>query len=161
MIWRRFGAVVWLRWRLAVNQWRRQGAVHAALMTVGVMLIAASLLPAFGLSLIAGLMSLGAADPTRLLLVWDGVVLAFLFFWWCGLLMDMQRAESLSVKTMLHLPVSPAGAFLINYLPLFLPLALLQCGVVVLVYRRCLDMQGRLLQSREQRILDVVTGHAV
>jgi ABC-2 type transport system permease protein len=44
--------------------------------------------------------------------------------------------------------------------PLFLPLALLQSGLVAPVYIRCLELEGRLLQDREQRILDVVTGRA-
>ncbi len=51
-----------------------------------------------------------------LLLVWDGLVLAFLFFWLIGLLLELQRSEVLSLDKFLHLPVSLRGAFLINYL---------------------------------------------
>src|SRR5262249_9130943 len=46
----------------------------------------------------------------------DGIVVGFLFIWIIGLLADLQRSEVLSLEKFLHLPVSPAGAFLINYL---------------------------------------------
>lgn len=41
--------------------------------------------------------------------------------------------------------------------PICLILSLLECALVVLVYRLGLQWQGRLLQSREQRILESVT----
>ena len=50
------------------------------------------------------------------LLTWDGIVLAFLFIWMIGLITELQRTEALSLDKFLHLPVSPIGAFLINYL---------------------------------------------
>lgn len=44
--------------------------------------------------------------------------------------------------------------------PVFLPLALLECAAVVFIYRFLLGWQGGLLQSREQKILDCVTDRA-
>jgi hypothetical protein len=48
--------------------------------------------------------------------VWDGIVLVFLMFWMIGLLTELQRTEVLSLQKLLHLPVSLAGTFVINYL---------------------------------------------
>jgi hypothetical protein len=41
--------------------------------------------------------------------------------------------------------------------PVCLVLSLLECAAVVLLYRLLLTGQGRLLQAREQRILETVT----
>ena len=56
------------------------------------------------------------ALPATLLYVWDGLVLAFVFFWTIGLMVELQRSEVLSLDKFLHLPVSLKSAFLINYL---------------------------------------------
>ena len=42
-------------------------------------------------------------------------------------------------------------------LPICLALSLVECAAVICVYRVVLAWQGRLLQDREQSILDVVT----
>src|SRR5262245_55036545 len=49
------------------------------------------------------------------MLIWDGIVIAFLFFWMTELLIELQRSELLSLDKFLHLPVSLASAFMINY----------------------------------------------
>jgi hypothetical protein len=41
--------------------------------------------------------------------------------------------------------------------PIFLLLSVLECAAVVVVYRYVLPLQGELLQSREQQILETVT----
>lgn len=45
-------------------------------------------------------------------------------------------------------------------LPVCLALSLVQCAAVVFIYRFALNWQGRLLQSREQKILETVTNRA-
>jgi len=114
--WQHFRTFVWLRWRLRFNQLKRAGTVNAVIlaMMAGTLVIIAAVL-AVGLFL-CGLFVLPEAPPLVLLYVWDGLILAFLFFWAVGLLTDLQRSEILSLDKFLHLPVSPAGAFLINYL---------------------------------------------
>jgi hypothetical protein len=42
-------------------------------------------------------------------------------------------------------------------IPIFLPLAVVECGIVVVLYARLVHWQGRLLQGREQKILECVT----
>jgi hypothetical protein len=140
-------AFLWLRWRLRVNQFRKAGALNAALF----FLFAAGAVVA-GLALLAGgfavgLLVLPKAPPAARLLVWDGVVLAFLFFWLVGLFSDLQRSEGLAIDKLLHLPVSPSGAFLVNYLSsLFsLTLILFLPGMVGLVLGEVFAGNARML----------------
>jgi hypothetical protein len=125
-------AFFWLRWRLRLNAMKRAGTVNAVLMAVLAVLglcLAGVLLVAF---LLVGLFALDDAPPDVFLYVWDGLVVAFLFFWCVGLLTELQRSEPLSLDKFLHLPVSLTGAFLVNYLSsllsmnlvIFLPAAL-------------------------------------
>jgi hypothetical protein len=114
--WQHFWAFVWLRWRLLLNQLRRGGianAVVVAILGVGAVLLAVFLFVAFFL---VGLFALPDVPPAILMYVWDGLVVAFLCSWVMGLLVELQRAEALSLEKFLHLPVSLRGAFLINYL---------------------------------------------
>jgi hypothetical protein len=63
--------------------------------------------------------------PSIYLYVWDGLVVAFLFTWTLGLLIELQRSEVLSLDKFLHLPVSLKGAFLINYVSSLFSLSML------------------------------------
>jgi hypothetical protein len=123
--WLHLRAFLWLRWRLRMNQWRRAGTVNAVILTI---LAVAALLLALVLfvsAFVVGLLVLPDAPPAVLMYLWDGLVVAFLFFWAAGLLTDLQRAEVLSLDKFLHLPVSLTGAFLINYLSSLLSLGLI------------------------------------
>ncbi len=118
-------AFLWLRWRLRVNQFRKAGTLNLVFFFVFVVL---TLIAAVGLFIggfAAGLLALPHATPVVRLLVWDGVIAAFLFFWLAGLVADIQRAEGLALDKVLHLPVSPTGAFLTNYLSSLFSLTLL------------------------------------
>ncbi len=109
-------AIVWLRWRLRVNQVRRSGTLNAVLLVlvaVGAVFLAALL---FLSAFLVGRVALRTVADVVILYVWDGVVVAFLFVWLTGLLTELQRSEVFGLEKFLHLPVSPAGAFLINYL---------------------------------------------
>jgi ABC-2 type transport system permease protein len=106
---------LWLRWRLFVNQLRKGGVVSAAARGI---LFALILLAAAGMFVgcfLIGLLLPPDLSPAVLLLVWDGLVVAFLLFWTGGLLTELQRSEVLAMDKFLHLPVSLLGAFLINY----------------------------------------------
>jgi ABC-2 type transport system permease protein len=123
--WQQFQTFLWLRWRLRINQLRRAGTANFVILAV---LAAAALVVAvllFAGCLLVGLFALPQASPGVLLLVWDGLIVAFLFCWCIGLITDLQRSEVLSLDKFMHLPVSPAGGFLINYLSSFFSLTLL------------------------------------
>lgn len=115
MIWRHLATVVWLRERLRRNQARKSPVaaliariLHIATLAAGVVM--------FLVFFAVGAFMLGRASPTALLLVWDGFVAAFLFFWLTGLLTQLQRSELLSAERFLPFPVPPRTVFVINYL---------------------------------------------
>ena len=66
--------------------------------------------------------------------VWDGLVVAFLFFWMIGLIAELQRTDSLSLTKFMHLPVSLNSAFLINYLSSLFRLSLIIFVPVMVAY---------------------------
>ncbi len=111
-----FFAFVWLRWRLFANQLTKGGIFSQILLAV---LAVGAVLGAFGLlilSFLAGFFLLPEASPLVVLLVWDGLVVSFLFNWSLGLVTELQRSEALSLDRFLHLPVSLSGVFTLNYL---------------------------------------------
>lgn len=113
---RHLATFVWLRSRIRVNQLRRGGIANQIIL---LLLVGMAAMAAVGLlvgGFFAGLFALPKADAAARLLVWDGVVVAFLFMWMIGLLTDIQRSDPLTLDRFLHLPVSPSGVFVINYL---------------------------------------------
>jgi ABC-2 type transport system permease protein len=108
--------ILWLRWRLMCNQWKRTrglGAVFAVL--IG---IAASSLAALGFAggFFGGFFGLGDASPMTIMFIWLGVTIAFLFLWTIGLLTELQRSETIDLQKLMHLPVALGQMFVINYL---------------------------------------------
>jgi hypothetical protein len=123
--WQHFQAFLWLRWRLRVNQFRRAGTANAvilAILSVGAALLA---VVSFVVLFLVGLFALAEVSSTTLLYIWDGLVVAFLICWASGVVADVQRSEVLSLEKFLHLPVSPTGAFVINYVSSLFSLTLL------------------------------------
>ncbi len=120
-----FRTILWLRWRLAVNQWTRNsglGAIVATLLGAGATL---SALSAFATGILVGSTALTKASPDMLLLVWDIVVVVFLFFWIIGIASELQRSEIVDLPRLMHLPVSLREAFFINYLASHVTLSLI------------------------------------
>lgn len=118
-------AFLWLRWRLRVNQFRKAGTVNAVFFFIFVVLAGFAAIGLLAAGFLVGFLALPHAPPAIRLLVWDGIIVAFLFFWVTGLFADLQRAESLAIDKVLHLPVSPSGVFLLNYLSSLFSLTLL------------------------------------
>jgi ABC-2 type transport system permease protein len=121
--WEHFKAFVWLRWRLIYNQNRRAGVLNAVLTLVAVAAAILGAIPIFIGCYLLGLYAIPKAQPVQLMYAWDAVLVAFLFFWMIGLITELQRTDPLSLSKFLHLPVSPNGAFLINYLSSLLRLS--------------------------------------
>jgi hypothetical protein len=123
--WQQFRAIVWLRWRLFLNQLNRAGTVNAVILAI---LAAGAVLCAGVLCItlfFVGLFLLANVSAPVLLLVWDGLVVGLLFCWAIGLIVELQRSEVLNLEKFLHLPVTLTGAFLVNYLASLLSLTLL------------------------------------
>jgi ABC-2 type transport system permease protein len=114
--WEHLKAFLWLRWRIISNRNRRAGKGAVILQAIFTAIMVAGGIVAFGGGIALGYFALPRVTPAIFLYVWDGVVLAFLFLWMVELMIELQRAELLSLDKFLHLPVSLSGAFLINYL---------------------------------------------
>jgi ABC-2 type transport system permease protein len=106
---------IWLRWRIRINQIRRGGTVNAVILAILAILGLLLAVVLFAGLFLVGWLALPRASPAVVMFVWDGLALAFLFTWCIGLLTDLQRFEALSLQKFLHLPVSPGGAFVVNY----------------------------------------------
>ncbi len=119
-----FFAFVWLRYRLRMNQLRRGGAANVIVLGVVAIALAVTAVGAGVGGFLVGLLALGDAYPAVVLLAWDAVVGVFLFVWMIALMADLQKSEAVSVERVLHLPVSPAGAFAVNYLSSLFSLSL-------------------------------------
>ena len=118
-----FRAFVWLRYRLRMNQLRRGGTANVIVLGVVAVALAVTAVGAGVGGFLVGLLALGDTSPGVVLLAWDGAVGLFLFVWMIALMADLQKTEAVSLEKVLHLPVSPAGAFAVNYLSsLFSPI---------------------------------------
>lgn len=116
MNWEQLKTILWLRWRLTRNQWRKHGglgAVVAAIVTVAVFALGAI---SFIGALLAGLFLLGDAKPVAVMGVWFGLTAAFLFLWTIGLVNELQRSETIDLQRLMHLPVALGQLFVVNYL---------------------------------------------
>jgi len=77
--------------------------------------------------LAGGFFGLSQASPLVTLLVWDGIVAVFLFFWTAGLISELQRSDLIDLSRLMHLPVSLRDVFLLNYIASHLSLSLAFC----------------------------------
>lgn len=108
-------AFVWLRWRLLANGWRRGGTVNFVITMIFAIAALIASVPLFIGSFLVGYYAFSDATPKHLLYLWDVLAVAFAIAWCVGLLVELQRTESLSLSKFLHLPVSLKAAFAINY----------------------------------------------
>jgi ABC-2 type transport system permease protein len=113
--WAHLETFAWLRWRLLANQSRRSGPWGPVLSTIVTVMMATGGVLALLIGFVVGLVPLSQPPHMAKLVIWDAVVVGFVFFWTVGLMAELQRSESLSLDRFLHLPVTPSGAFLINY----------------------------------------------
>lgn len=116
MRWIQLKTFLWLRWRLSMNHGKRLSQVNVfidRLIKVLLVVFACGSMVAFFL---VGRFALADAPPFAFIVAWDVAAGGFVLFSLIGLMLELQRAEMLTLDKLLHLPVSPAGAFLINYL---------------------------------------------
>ncbi|MEJ0089663.1 MAG: hypothetical protein WDM80_07970 [Limisphaerales bacterium] len=116
MNWEQLKTILWLRWRLKSNQWRRSGGLGAVL-TILIAAAAVMLgLASFTGALLAAIFGLGQeASPQVIMFVWLGVTVVFLLIWMIGLLTELQRSEAIDLQKLMHLPVALGQMFGINY----------------------------------------------
>lgn len=116
MNWDQLKTILWLRWRLTRNQLfrgSRIGGVLVIILGVLCLLLLAAICTG---ATCAGYFGLRDVKPEIVLIVWTAVVLAFLFVWTLGLLVELQRSESIDLQRLMHLPVRLGQVFVINYI---------------------------------------------
>ena len=126
-----FKAFIWLRWRIRLNQLKRGGLANSVILILVAVSIVVMVIGMFIGSVVIGAVTMQEASPLIVMFVWDGVIVANLFFWMIGLMTDLQRSDSLSLDKFLHLPVSLSSAFLINYLSSLFSLTMLASAPVL------------------------------
>lgn len=102
------------------RRWHRLGPTMKSL---GALLVAISAVVAGGvflLALLLGFFLLPSASPVGVLMAWDGVLVAFLFFRVWGIATDLRVADALSMQNFLHLPLAPSDVFMLNAIALHL-----------------------------------------
>ncbi len=145
--WEHIRAILWLRWRLTRNQWRRSKGLGPVLAALG-LLAGASIVVASGVGgLLGGALGLGTVRPEVILFVWDGLVVLFAFAWMIGLVAELQRSEMIDLTRLLHLPVSLNWVFVMNYFS-----SLLSISMAIFLPAAC-GLAAGLLWSRGWRML--------
>jgi ABC-2 type transport system permease protein len=114
--WQQLQAIIWLRWRLTRNQFRRGGQVNAVLSIFAMVVLATAAIGAGVGGVVGGLFAGWKAPSLVLLIIWDAVVFVFLVFWFTGLMVEIQRSESIDLPKLLHLPVTLPQVFVFNYI---------------------------------------------
>ena len=120
-----FLAISKMRWQTTRNRFRKAGRANWIIAVVLFVLALLGSLGSFLFTIGWGKMLLARMEPFDLIYAWDAIVCAFLFFWATGLMVELQRSELLSLKNLMHLPVSLSGAFFLNYASSFASLTVL------------------------------------
>ncbi len=107
--------LLWLRWRLTRNQWRRGGQVNAVIsMIVSAIGLGLAVVGGVG-GLLLGVFAMSKASPQESMFIWDAIVAIFLFIWLLGLVTEIQRSEVIDASRLMHLPVLLREIFFLNY----------------------------------------------
>jgi ABC-2 type transport system permease protein len=110
-----FMAIVRMRWQTMRNQLRKSGQANWIITIIMLVLAALGSLSTMVFAAGWGTLFLTMIEPFYVIYVWDALAAAFLFAWTLALMVELQRSELLSLKNLLHLPVSLSGAFFLNY----------------------------------------------
>ncbi|MHB8898142.1 MAG: hypothetical protein ACYC6Y_05300, partial [Thermoguttaceae bacterium] len=108
--------MLWLRWRLTRNQWRRSGGVNAALTLIFVLAGLALAVVGSVAGIAFGMLVLAPGPPRLTMVAFDLLVITFLGMWMVGLVTELQQSQFLDLGRFLHLPVALRDVFLLNYL---------------------------------------------
>ncbi len=125
MNWEQLKTILWLRWRLTRNQWRRSGglgAILAVIVAVGTVVLGGV---SFVGTLLGAALGLGDVKPMVVMGIWFGLTAGFLFFWTIGLLAELQRSETIDLQRLMHLPVALGQMFVVNYIASHLTLSII------------------------------------
>lgn len=109
-------AILWLRWRLTRNQFAKGSGLNAVISIIlAVLLVGGGLVTGIG-GFLVGLLALKSGGGWALIAAWDMVLFLFLLIWATGLVIEIQRSESIDLTRLLHLPVGLKQVFTLNYI---------------------------------------------
>lgn len=115
MNWSQLNTILWLRWRLTVNQWSRGGQIHFIITMIFAMAGLAAAVTGGIAGILVGILTLSKASPVVILATWDVITAIFLFVWMAGTIAAIQQSETIDINRLLHLPIAPRTLFLVNY----------------------------------------------
>ena len=118
-------AIVRMRWQMMRNRFRRSSQANWIFTIILTVLAALCSFGSFVFTVGWGKFFLAKMDPFYVIYVWDAFAVMFLFSWMIGLMTELQRSEMLSLKNLLHLPISLREAFFLNYASSFASLTIL------------------------------------
>ncbi len=116
MNWDQLRTILWLRWRLTRNQLFRGSSFGGVLLVLLGVLCALLLAAICTGATLAGYFALREVKPEAVLVTWTIVALVFLFVWTLGLLIELQRSETIDLQRLMHLPVRLGQVFVVNYI---------------------------------------------
>ncbi|MBI3414370.1 MAG: hypothetical protein HY043_03465, partial [Verrucomicrobia bacterium] len=147
MDWEQLRTILWLRWRLTRNQWRRDGGWGAVITALVLFFATIITLAASVGGFCGGYFGLAHAPPEVAVLVWDILVGVFLFFWAIGVLTEIQRSETIDIGRLLHLPISLRDVFVVNFVVSHFSLSIILFvpGMLALVLGHALGQSTRML----------------
>ena len=107
---------VWLRYRIRHNQVTHSSKILQAFAVLGMFFVVMSTISVWGCGLLAGVFVPRLIGQDNNYLLWDLAALVALLSWTIHVLNEAQRGDPISLDRILHLPVSPGQAFVVNYL---------------------------------------------
>ena len=106
---------VWLRYRIRHNQVTHSSKILQAFAVLGMFFVVMSTISVWGCGLLAGAFVPRLIGLDNNYLLWDLAALVALLSWTVHVLNEAQRGDPISLDRILHLPVSPGQAFVVNY----------------------------------------------
>ncbi|MFO0383488.1 MAG: hypothetical protein ACK506_17440 [Pirellula sp.] len=107
---------VWLRFRIRYNQISRGSQLTKVFALIGTIIVGMSIVSIWFAGFSLGFFLPRYISTEYYFLIWEGVVLLAMLMWLVHVLNEAQRGDPISLDKILHLPVSPSQAFVVNYL---------------------------------------------
>lgn len=107
---------VWLRYRIRHNQMTHSSKIAQVFAVLGMFFVALSTISVWATGLLTGVFAPRWIGLENNHLIWDIAALIAFMSWVIHVLNEAQRGDPISLDRILHLPVSPGQAFVVNYL---------------------------------------------
>ena len=114
-----WSALVQAYWRSKLNRWVSDSVISRSIQSIFLGLLVVTVLVWFGVLFGGGYVlakSIAEGKTYAAMGAWNALCGGFLFLWLAGLANDATRGDSLSLEKLMHLPISPACVFALNFL---------------------------------------------